>query len=255
MSRLSNSGLHVAPQIAPEPEAVDGEEADGADRGDRYRVLARTVADRVREPEQDDDEHREQEQGRRVVRKPRAEAHDPVVRRHRAGDDRQPEHEQRVREQRPEDRRLGDDDLARARGAKRTTKSSGRFPSVDWRTPVSAGPKRAPTASVATPIAHASPASAAAATQEHGHRRRRPRSGGRRRRRRARGFLRATDRVTAGQSPFARTSSRGSARSLRAPCPRRRPASASARPRPRAARCSAPGSARAARPPPRRRRP
>ena len=39
-------------------------------------------------------------------------------------------------------------------------KSSGRLPSVDWSTPVIAGPKRAPTASVATPISHARAASA-----------------------------------------------------------------------------------------------
>ena len=50
--------------------------------------------------------------------------------------------------------------------AKMTTKSSGRFPSVVCRTPVSAGPNRAPTASVARPIAHASPASASAAVRK-----------------------------------------------------------------------------------------
>src|SRR5512133_1732425 len=50
-----------------------------------------------------------------------------------------------------------------AESAKRTTKSSGRLPRVDCRTPVSAAPKRAPTASVAFPIAQARPASPAAA--------------------------------------------------------------------------------------------
>ena len=35
-----------------------------------------------------------------------------------------------------------------AESANRTTKSSGRLPSVDWSTPVMAGPKRSPTASV-----------------------------------------------------------------------------------------------------------
>ena len=59
----------VAAEIAPEPERVDDEQADGADRRDLDRVLARPVADRVREPEQDDDEDREQKQRRRVVRK------------------------------------------------------------------------------------------------------------------------------------------------------------------------------------------
>ena len=45
-----------------------------------------------------------------------------------------------------------------------TMKSSGRLPSVDWSTPVTAGPKCEPTDSVPIPIAHASPPSAAAAT-------------------------------------------------------------------------------------------
>jgi hypothetical protein len=47
-----------------------------------------------------------------------------------------------------------------AASANSTMKSSGRFPSVDCSTPVRAGPKRAPTDSVATPITHASPPSA-----------------------------------------------------------------------------------------------
>src|SRR6266511_4994975 len=51
-----------------------------------------------------------------------------------------------------------------AERANRTTNSSGRFPSVDWRTPVAAGPKRLPTVSVATAITQASPPSAAPAT-------------------------------------------------------------------------------------------
>ena len=41
-----------------------------------------------------------------------------------------------------------------------TMKSSGRLPSVDWSTPVTAGPNFAPTDSVATPIAQATPPSA-----------------------------------------------------------------------------------------------
>ncbi len=39
-------------------------------------------------------------------------------------------------------------------------KNSGRLPSVDWSTPVTAGPNLAPTDSVAIPIAHATPPSA-----------------------------------------------------------------------------------------------
>ena len=42
-----------------------------------------------------------------------------------------------------------------ARRAKMTMKSSGRFPSVDWSTPVIAGPKREPTDSVPTPTVQA----------------------------------------------------------------------------------------------------
>src|SRR4029079_10858809 len=53
-----------------------------------------------------------------------------------------------------------------AERAKRTTKSSGRFPSVDCRTPVSAGPKRSPTASVENDTTQATPASASAATRK-----------------------------------------------------------------------------------------
>ena len=51
-----------------------------------------------------------------------------------------------------------------ARSANTTMKSSGRLPSVDCSTPVTAGPKRAPTDSVPTPIAHATPPRAAPET-------------------------------------------------------------------------------------------
>src|SRR4051794_30209102 len=50
--------------------------------------------------------------------------------------------------------------------AKRTTKNSGRFPRVDWRTPVNAGPNRSPTASVEKETTQATPASATAATRK-----------------------------------------------------------------------------------------
>ena len=48
--------------------------------------------------------------------------------------------------------------------AKMTTKNSGRLPSVDCRTPVTAGPKCSPTCSVVNEITHAMPASAKPAT-------------------------------------------------------------------------------------------
>ena len=47
-----------------------------------------------------------------------------------------------------------------ARRANSTTNSSGRLPSDDCRTPVTAGPKRRPTVSVAAETTQASPASA-----------------------------------------------------------------------------------------------
>ena len=46
---------------------------------------------------------------------------------------------------------------------KMTTKNSGRLPSVDWRTPVAAGPKRSPTCSVENETTQASPARASVA--------------------------------------------------------------------------------------------
>ena len=69
--------------------------------------------DWVASPDQQDDERRDQQQRRGVVRKPRAEAHDPVGLTARADDERESKHEQRVDEDRAEDRGLGDDQLAR----------------------------------------------------------------------------------------------------------------------------------------------
>ena len=50
-----------------------------------------------------------------------------------------------------------------ARSAKTTMKNSGRLPSVDWSTPVTAGPNRSPTCSVEKPTSQASPARASVA--------------------------------------------------------------------------------------------
>ncbi len=52
--------------------------------------------------------------------------------------------------------------------AKITTNSSGRLPSVDCSIPVTAGPKRSPSCSVANDTTHASPASASVATAKRG---------------------------------------------------------------------------------------
>ena len=54
--------------------------------------------------------------------------------------------------------------ISPAESAKTTMKNSGRFPSVDCSTPVTAGPKRSPTCSVAKETTQASPASATVAT-------------------------------------------------------------------------------------------
>ncbi len=48
--------------------------------------------------------------------------------------------------------------ISPAESANRTTKSSGRLPSVDWRTPVTAGPKCPPSDSVPSATSQASPA-------------------------------------------------------------------------------------------------
>jgi hypothetical protein len=52
--------------------------------------------------------------------------------------------------------------------AKITTNSSGRLPSVDCIIPVTPGPKRSPSCSVANDTTHASPASASVATAKRG---------------------------------------------------------------------------------------
>ena len=56
--------------------------------------------------------------------------------------------------------------ISPAESANSTMKSSGRLPSVDCSAPVTAGPYRSPTDSVAIEIAHASPPSATAAIDE-----------------------------------------------------------------------------------------
>ena len=144
-----------------------------------------------------------------------------------------------------------------AERAKRTMKSSGRLPSVDWRTPVTAGPKRTPTDSVATPINQASPARAAPASEEHRSRRcvcvvERAGDGGQRGGAGGERSDAGHERVSFGRIPSARTSPRASAPTRPAPCRLRSRAAGGAPPRPRAEPHTAPGSARAARPRPRR---
>ena len=71
---------------------------------------------RVGQPDEHDDEARDQQQRRGVVGQAPAEAHRPVGRRAGADDDHQAEHEQRVGEDRADDRGLGDHHLAGAQG-------------------------------------------------------------------------------------------------------------------------------------------
>jgi hypothetical protein len=125
-------------------------------------VAARGVAGRIDEPDQDDDERGDEQQRGGVVRQAGVESHHLVAAAQRAGDEHDAEHEQRVDEDRAEDRGLGDDDLA---GLEREqhTKNSGRFPSVACMSPVIDGPSRRPSCSVAIATIHAWPASASVA--------------------------------------------------------------------------------------------
>ena len=121
-----------------QPGAVDAEQADGAD------AEIATWCSLARSPSRSESPSsamltsaRSSSVGCRSAAA--GEAHHLDVGRARAGHDRQAEDEQRVREQRAEDRRLRDHDSPAA-SAKSTMKSSGRLPSVDWSTPVTAGP-------------------------------------------------------------------------------------------------------------------
>ena len=105
-------GGPVGAEVREQPRGIDEEQADGADDRDLHLVLARAVTDLVRQPEDRDEEDGEEHERRGVVRQPRPEGHLPVGPADRSGGDREPKHEERVREERAEDRELGDDDLA-----------------------------------------------------------------------------------------------------------------------------------------------
>ena len=75
-------------------------------------MVRRLVLGLNRDAEDDDQEAREQQERCVVLRQARAEAHHPVARLGRAGDDHESEHEERVGEDRAEDRRTRHDDLA-----------------------------------------------------------------------------------------------------------------------------------------------
>ena len=79
-------------------------------------MRARAVAEPVGEAEQRDHGQRQQEQRGGVVGQSPAEAHRVLARSPRACDDRESQDEQRIGEERAEDRRLRDDDLAGGEG-------------------------------------------------------------------------------------------------------------------------------------------
>ena len=137
--------------------------------------------------------------------------------------------------------------ISPAESEKSTMNSSGRLPSVDCSTPVTAGPNRAPTDSVATPMIQARPPSAAPQTMktavgeascvvQHAAGRVDRGDGGRRE-----GDHAGHDKRT---KPIAGTSPRASAPTPRAPSRLRRRGAATARPGRCGARGTAPGPAR-----------
>ena len=132
-----------------------------------------------------------------------------------------------------------------AASANKTMKSSGRLPSVDCRTPVPAGPKRAPTASVDTPTTYASPESASPAATNRATAFASAKWSTPATAAATNGAPRAAARTSAGRSPSGRTCVRASDRRRRPPSPRPARAASAAQRRPRGARGSAPGTGRA----------
>ena len=106
----------VGAQVGNDPGQVDDEQAHRADGRDRLDVMAGGVVGGEREPEQHDDEHRDLQQRRRVPGQALGEAHHPVRRAARPDHDHEAEHEQAVGEDRADDRRLGDHQLALLQG-------------------------------------------------------------------------------------------------------------------------------------------
>ena len=149
----------VGAQVREEPRAVDDEQADRADDRDRDLMLARLVADLVREPEQDDEEDREQQERRRIVRQPAPESHDAAFAHPAPATMARPSTSSAFAKSEPRIENCATTSSP-ALSAKRTMNSSGRFPSVDCNAPVTPGPNFAPTDSVAIPIAQATPPSA-----------------------------------------------------------------------------------------------
>ena len=199
-------------------------------------MLARAVADGVREPEQDDDEDREQEQRRRVVRQPLPEAHHAVLAR-RTSPRRSPG---RARAARSRTASRGSTSARRrprrrrARRGRRTARAGSRASTAARRS--LPAPKRVPTASVAMPITQASPASAAAATRNTatGLSVREVECAGDDAQPENPGEESCGPPAKAGRSPFARTSPRASLPRLPVPSPRPARAAAAARLRSRA---------------------
>ena len=103
------------------------------------------VAERTRDADEHDDEDGHQQQRRRVVGQARLEAHDPVVARAGAPTTiTSPSTSSALAKIEPMIEVCATT-TSPAASAKSTMKNSGRLPSVDCSTPVTAGPKRSPT--------------------------------------------------------------------------------------------------------------
>ncbi len=105
------AGASVGAQIGNHPCDVDHEQADGPHRRDHLHVMTGGVVRGERQAEQDDDEDGHEQQRRGVARKAVREAHHAVGSAVGPDDYHEAEHEHRVGEDRPDDRRLGDHEL------------------------------------------------------------------------------------------------------------------------------------------------
>ena len=114
LARLLLRGLSA--HVGDHPRQIDAQQGDGGDGRDLALVPGGGLVGRVGQPDEHDDEARDQQQRRGVVGQPRAEAHHPVGCLAGAHDDHEAQDEQRVGEDRADDRRLCDHHLAGAQG-------------------------------------------------------------------------------------------------------------------------------------------
>ena len=164
---LAGRRSDIRAQVRHDPGDVDDQQADRADDRDRLDVVAGRIVRAEREPEQHDDEHGHLQQRRRVARQALGEAHHAVGRAARADHDHEAEHEQRVGEDRADDRRLRDDELALLQ-REDDDEQLGQVAERRLQHAGDAGPKRSPSCSVANDTTHARPASASVAIAKRG---------------------------------------------------------------------------------------